>query len=343
LSRFGSAGAAIDALPQLSAKAGRKLPLKATSRSEAEAEFDRARECGARPIAYCEPDYPRPLAAIPDAPPLIYLRGHESLFERPAVAIIGARNASSIGRKMARILAEGLGAQGFAVVSGLARGIDGAAHEASLKTGTIAVVAGGADVIYPPEHDELTKRIIDEGALISEQPPGAIPTARDFPKRNRIISGLSRGVVVVEAAAKSGTLITARFALEHGRDVFAVPGSPLDPRCQGANRLIRDGATLTQSADDVIEALSGQLRGAQEPPEAHAEWVAEPQADPFSLKETERVREAVRELLGFTPVHRDEILRDVDAPTSLVFDALLVLVLAGDVEEHSGGRFSLAP
>lgn len=343
LARFGSARGAIDALPHLSAKAGRKLPLKASPHSDAEAELQRAAECGARAIASCEPDYPRPLAAIPDAPPLIYLRGHSSLFEKPAVAIIGARNASSIGRKMARILTEGLGAQGFAIVSGLARGIDGAAHEASLKTGTIAVVAGGVDVIYPPEHDELTRRIAEEGALVSEQPPGAEPTARDFPKRNRIISGLSRGVVVVEAAAKSGTLITARFALEQGREVFAVPGSPLDPRCQGANRLIRDGAALTQSADDIIDVLAGQLRGAQEPPEEPAEWIGEPQADPFSVEESKRVPAAVRELLGFTPVHRDEILRDIDAPASLVIDALVDLALADEAEEHSGGRFSLKP
>ncbi|HNS85904.1 MAG TPA: DNA-processing protein DprA, partial [Parvularculaceae bacterium] len=191
--------------------------------------------------------------------------------------------------------------------------------------------------------DELTRRIAEEGALVSEQPPGAEPTARDFPKRNRIISGLSRGVVVVEAAAKSGTLITARFALEQGREVFAVPGSPLDPRCQGANRLIRDGAALTQSADDIIDVLAGQLRGAQEPPEEPAEWIGEPQADPFSVEESKRVRAAVRELLGFTPVHRDEILRDIDAPASLVIDALVDLALADEAEEHSGGRFSLKP
>ncbi|MCB2113949.1 MAG: DNA-processing protein DprA [Parvularculaceae bacterium] len=343
LARFGTPGAAIDALPQLSTQSGRKLPLKAVSRAEAEAEFERANRCGARPLALCEPDYPRPLAAIPGAPPIIYVRGHSSLFEKPAVAIIGARNASTIGRKMARNLAEGLGEQGFAIVSGLARGIDGAAHAAALKTGTIAVVAGGVDVIYPPEHEELTIRIADEGALVCEQPPGAIPTARDFPKRNRIISGLSRGVIVVEAAARSGTLITARFALEQGREVFAVPGSPLDPRCQGANRLIREGAMLTQSADDVIDALAGQLGGVQEMSDEEDDWITEPKGDPFSTRETERVRASVKELLGFTPVHRDEIIRDIDAPAALVFDSLLMLVLAGEAEEHSGGRFSLSP
>ena len=341
VSRFGSAGGAIDALPQLAAKAGRKLPLKAAPRAAAVAELERAEKAGARLIALCDPDYPTLLKEIADAPPVLYVRGHAALFAKPAVAVIGARNASSVGRKMARTLAEGLGAAGMAVVSGLARGIDGAAHEASLKTGAIAVVAGGVDVVYPPEHAALTEMIANEGAIVSEQPPGAAPTARDFPKRNRIISGLSRGVVVVEAAARSGTLITARFALEQGREVFAVPGSPLDPRCQGANALIREGAILVQSAQDIIDALAGLLRRVDEPSRDLLSWGAEESADPFSAEETARVRAAVGELLSFTPTHRDEILREVDAPASLVIDALLEFVLAGDAEEHSGGRFSL--
>lgn len=338
--RFGGATAAIDALPQLAMKAGRKLPLRAAPRDAALAEIERAAKSGARLIARCEPDYPRPLAEIADAPPLLYVRGHASLFTRPAVAVIGARNASAVGRKIARALAEGLGAQNFVVVSGLARGIDGAAHEASLKTGTIAVVAGGADIVYPPEHADLMAAIAAQGAVISEQPPGAEPTARDFPKRNRLISGLSRGVVVVEAAARSGTLITARFALEQGREVFAVPGSPLDPRCQGANRLIRDGATLVEKADDIIDALAGQLRRIEEPP--RADWAGGgPEADPFSPKQAAETRALLVEALSYTPIHRDEILRAVDAPPGLVIDVLLELVLAGAAEEHSGGRFSL--
>lgn len=340
LKRFGSARAAIEALPQMAAKAGRKLPLRAASRADAEREVERAGKAGARLIASCEPDYPHPLAAIADAPPLIYVRGHASLFAKPAVAVIGARNASGVGRKIARNLAESLGANGVVVVSGLARGIDGAAHEAALKTGTIAVVAGGVDVIYPPEHAELTAMIAERGAVISEQPPGAEPTARDFPRRNRIISGLSRGVVVVEAAAKSGTLITARFALEQGREVFAVPGSPLDPRCQGANKLIRDGATLVQSGEDILEALAAQVRAIEEPGRGFLEWApADPEA--AGPKEVSRIRDLVKETLSFTPLHRDEILREVEAPASLVIDALVDLVLAGEAEEHSGGRFSL--
>lgn len=338
--RFGSPSRALDALPQLAAKAGRRGALRPHPRADAEAELDRAGASGMRLIARCEPAYPAPLAEIPDAPPVIYLRGHAALLAKPAVAVIGARNASGVGRKMARMIAEGLGAAGVVVVSGLARGIDGAAHDASLKTGTIAVVAGGADVIYPPEHDALTAAIAAQGAILSEQPPGATPTARDFPRRNRLISGLSRGVVVVEAAARSGTLITARFALEQGREVFAVPGSPLDPRCQGANRLIREGATLVESADDVIDVLAQQNRAAREPAHDLFTWRGGESPDPA---ETDRVREIVRELLSFTPTHRDEILREAEAPPALVIDALIDLVLAGEAEEHSGGRFALKP
>jgi DNA processing protein len=342
LSRFGSPAAAIEALPRLASQAGRKLPLRAASREVAEQEYERALAAGARLIALVEDDYPKALAAIPDPPPILYLRGHASLFERPAVAVIGARNASAVGRKIARTLAEGLGAEKFVVTSGLARGIDGAAHEASLKTGTIAVVAGGVDVVYPPEHMALTEAIAQQGAVIAEQPPGTEPTARDFPRRNRLIAGLSRGVVVVEAAARSGTLITARFALEQGREVFAVPGSPLDPRCQGANRLIREGATLVETAADIIETLARQL-SMREPARDLLNWSAtEIESDPFGAAQTELVRGLVREALSYTPVHRDEILREIEAPAPLIFDALLSLVLAREAEEHSGGRFSLS-
>jgi len=224
LARYGSAADALKALPDLARKAGRRSALKAADRGDAERELIDADRHGARCIAFGEEDYPPPLAAIPDPPPLLFMRGHAVLFDKPAIAIIGARNASGVGRKIARTLAADLGEAGVIVVSGLARGIDGAAHEAALSNGTIAVVAGGVDVIYPPEHAELTERIAREGAVISEMAMGRRPTARDFPKRNRLISGLSRGVVVVEAAKRSGTLITARFALEQGREVFAVPG-----------------------------------------------------------------------------------------------------------------------
>ncbi|HXI87143.1 MAG TPA: DNA-processing protein DprA [Parvularculaceae bacterium] len=339
IDRYKSAAAVLERLPTLSRTAGRAAPLRPTDRQEAEEELAATEELGARLIASSEPDYPKMLAAIPDRPPLICVMGHVSLFERPAVALIGARNASSVGRKIARQLAADLGQAGVVVVSGLARGVDGAAHIAALDTGTIAAVAGGVDVIYPPEHEELTRDIASRGVLLSERPLHHQPTARDFPRRNRLISGLSRGVVVVEAAAKSGTLITARFALEQGRDVFAVPGSPLDPRCQGANRLIRDGAMLVENAQDILDGLAAQGRGASEGKRpdfaGYDDSAGEP--DPGALK---ALRAEVLEALSFTPVHRDELFPEIDAPASLLADALLELVLAGEAEEHSGGRFA---
>ncbi|MEM8770715.1 MAG: DNA-processing protein DprA [Pseudomonadota bacterium] len=339
LTKFGSAEAALSALPELAQKAGRRSPLSPANRGKAAAELEMADDLGVRVIAFCENDYPAPLRAIADPPPLIFLNGQASLFERPAIAIVGARNASGVGRKMARTLATDLGAQGVVVVSGLARGLDGAAHEAALAAGTIAVVAGGVDVIYPPEHEELTRRIANEGAVVSECPIGMRPTARDFPKRNRLISGLSRGVVVVEAAARSGTLITARFALEQGREVFAVPGSPLDPRCQGANRLIRDGATLIENAEDILTVLAEQERGAHEDTRDLFDWQAPAQEpDPGAVA---ALRRRILEALSFTPQHRDDLFREVDAPPGLFAEAMLELALSGEIEEHSGGRFSL--
>ncbi len=341
VAKFGSAANALAALPDLSRKAGRSAPFKAADRSVCEQELKDAERHGARGITACEEEYPKALKTIPDHPPVLYVRGHASMFEKPAVAIIGARNASGVGRKIARMLAADLGQAGYVVASGLARGIDGAAHDAALKSGTIAVVAGGVDVIYPPEHDELTERIARQGAVISECAMGAQPTARDFPKRNRLISGLSRGVVVVEAAARSGTLLTANFALDQGREVFAVPGSPLDPRCTGANRLIRDGATLVETAQDIIDALAAQSRGAADGARDLLDWsdgMSEQEADPAALLS---LRRRVLELLSFTPLHRNEILREADAPPGLLADVLLELVLSGEAVEHSGGRFSL--
>ncbi len=340
IAKYETAAKALAALPDLSRKAGRARPLKAADRSACERELKEGQKHGAELIASCDDNYPRALKAIPDHPPLLYVRGHASLFDKPAVAIIGARNASGVGRKIARSLAADLGEAGYVITSGLARGVDGAAHDAALKTGTIAVVAGGVDVVYPPEHDELTDRIAREGAVISECPMGAQPTARDFPKRNRLISGLSRGVVVVEAAAKSGTLLTANFALDQGREVFAVPGSPLDPRCQGANRLIRDGATLVEAAQDIIDVLS-QQGGVASSGRDLFDWaggMSEREPDPAAMAS---LRRQILELLSFTPLHRDEILREADAPPGLIADALLDLVLAGEAQEHDGGRFSL--
>ncbi|MBB5519421.1 DNA-processing protein DprA [Amphiplicatus metriothermophilus] len=341
LKKFGSAAAALDALPRLARAAGRAQPPALADRETCARELDLADELGVRIILACEPDYPRLLRPLPDRPPVLYAKGHPSLFERPAVAIIGARNASGAGRKIARDLAQGLGAEGVVVVSGLARGIDGTAHAAAIETGTIAVVAGGVDVIYPPEHEDLTLEIAARGLLVCERALGHQPTARDFPRRNRLISGLARGVVVVEAAAKSGTLITARFALDQGREVFAVPGSPLDPRCQGANRLIRDGATLVETAEDILEVLAAQARGARETgPDDLFDWAeGAGETDEAPDAAPPELRAAVFELLSFTPLHRDEILRAAGAPPGLVADALLELVLAGEAEELPGGAF----
>ncbi|MEL6791172.1 MAG: DNA-processing protein DprA [Pseudomonadota bacterium] len=349
LTRFGSAADALVALPGLG---GRAKPLKPYSRALAEEEIKKAWDTGTQILASCEPDYPILLTKIADPPPVLSVRGHVSLFEKPGVAIIGARNASALGCKLARSLAADLGAAGYSVISGLARGIDGAAHMAGLAHGTIAVVAGGVDVIYPPEHDTLTRDITREGLILSERPLGAEPTARDFPRRNRLISGLSRGVIIVEAAARSGTLITARYALEQGREVFAVPGSPLDPRCKGANALLRDGATLVESADDVISVLRAQLNTMQEPDTAltgdlfdalnATDQLAPPADEAGAEQDRLALCETVRALLGVTPIHRDELIRECHASSAQIADALLDLVLSGTVTEISGGHFALA-
>lgn len=338
IAQHGSAAAALDALPEISRKAGRKTPLTSADRQAAEQELENTYSFGAQLIASCETNYPKKLRAIPDPPPVIFLCGSPHLTDSRTIAIVGARNASGAGRKMAHTLASDLGNEGIVIASGLARGIDGTAHEAALSTGTIAVVAGGVDVIYPPEHGELTKEIMSRGALISERPIGYKPTARDFPRRNRLISGLSDGVIVVEAAARSGTLITARFALEQGREVFAVPGSPLDPRCQGANKLIADGATLVQDAQDIIDELNSGLQGMSAKEYENDFW-AEEEVSAGPANDIVVTRENVLEFLGYTPIHQDEILRAIDAPPGLIFNALLDLVLSGNAEEMPGGTF----
>lgn len=341
LKRYGSAAKAIQALPAIPV---RKKQLTLPPVEQIEAELEYAASLGATYIASCEPDYPLPLKAISDAPPLICVMGDKSLLQRHSVAIVGARNASAVGRKIASTLAEALGQAELVVTSGLARGIDGAAHQAALHKGTIAVVAGGVDIIYPPEHAELTNEIARYGAIVSEMPPGYQPKGRDFPRRNRIISGLSLGVIVVEAAAKSGTLITARFALEQGREVFAVPGSPLDPRCQGTNGLIRQGATLIETAEDVLDALQGVGKSLGEREnDLFAGLEQEEDTHSFTQEEFVRAQEELKSLLSFTPVHKDMLLRESDMPPALLADALLEMVLSGEAEEHLGGKFSLAP
>lgn len=337
LAKFGSASAAVDAFPTLKLRGvdpGATLP----NVQDIEIEIDAARRAGAKVVALCEPGYPRMLCEIADPPPILFVRGDTALFERPAVAIVGARNASAAGRRFAEEIAAELGAAGFAVASGLARGIDGAAHRGALATGTIAAVAGGIDVVYPPEHAELAARIAAEGAIISEQAPGTEPTARHFPARNRLISGLSAGVLVVEAALRSGSLITARLALEQGREVFSVPGSPRDPRCRGTNDLIRQGAVLTESAEDVVEALRRQT---MRPAIRHVPAVT---PEPIEIPEENLPStpgEKLLELLGPTPTGVDELVRECQMSAASVNTALLELELAGRIERHPGNRVSL--
>ncbi len=338
LGHFGSVAAAIDGVPELARRGGRKKAIRLAPREIAETEIEAIERAGARPIAWCEPDYPEFLAAIPDPPPVITMAGKLDVLHRPSVAMVGARNASAAGRRFARQLAADLGAAGFSVVSGLARGIDTAAHDGSLATGTVAVMAGGLDTVYPPENAALFDDIRSRGAAVSEQPPGTVPTAGHFPPRNRLISGLALGVVVVEAAPRSGSLITARMALEQGREVFAVPGSPLDPRARGPNELIRGGATLIQSAGDVIESLKGPL-APRKPRRTAFEFDDEtaPVADDSELAEA---RAIIEEQLGATPVTVDELVRECQLSAKVVLTVLLEFELAGRVERQSGNRVS---
>ncbi|MBX3562246.1 MAG: DNA-processing protein DprA [Sphingomonas sp.] len=335
LARFGSAQAAIDAIPDLAARGGGRAPKLAPA-GQAEREIETAERLGARHLFLGQPAYPALLAELETAPPALIAKGDTTLLDRPAVAMVGARNASAAACRFARQLAGALGEAGQAVVSGLARGIDTAAHDGSLATGTIAVIAGGIDIFYPPENEERQRAIAERGLLLAEQPPGIEPRARHFPYRNRIIAGLAQGTVVVEAAPKSGSLITARLAAEFGREVMAVPGSPLDPRAQGCNLLIREGATLVQTAEDVIEALSPiHPRPFRQRKQDYAAPAASADAD-------EVTRRTVADLLGPTPVPVDELIRQSGRSPAEVQTVLLELELAGRLERHAGGRVSLA-
>ncbi len=338
LQRYGSATAALDALPELARRGGRNGPLRVPTRADALKELAAVERAGAKLIAWGEPNYPPALTAVEDAPPLLSARGNLALAERRAVAVVGARNASANGKRFARDIAMQLGRQDFAVVSGLARGIDAAAHEGSIETGTIAVLATGIDRVYPEENRALHEAIAERGLLLAEQPLGTEPHARHFPRRNRIISGIALGVLVVEAAFKSGSLITARFALEQGREVFAVPGSPLDPRCRGTNDLIRRGAHLTESADDIVSELAP---GTLSPPR-RAPILADESAgfDPGDA-DLDRARRVVQEQLSPTPVPVDDVVRATGMPASLVAAVLLELSLAGRLDRQAGNRVAL--
>jgi DNA processing protein len=337
----GSASAALDRLPELARRGGLGRRIRICPAETAAREAEALEALGARMIALCEPDYPHPLAAIADPPPLISVLGNPHLLARDAVAVVGARNASGIGRRLARGLTAELGAAGLVVVSGLARGIDAEAHLGGLETGTVAVVAGGVDNIYPPENEALRERIVESGAIVSEQPLGMDPQGRHFPRRNRIISGLALGAVVVEAGLRSGSLITARLATEQGREVFAVPGSPLDPRYRGTNGLLRQGAVLTETAGDVLDGLAAMRR------KDLAEPVAEPIGEPVDgvrvvpPEPTDQQREAVLAILGPSPLGVDELVRQCHLTPAEVMVMVLELELAGRIVRHSGGTVSL--
>lgn len=338
---YGSPSAAIEALPSLARRGGAGRPGKICTREQAEQEIETARAFDASFVALGEPGYPHRLRMIDDAPPLLAVRGHVACLDRPTIAIVGSRNASAAGAKFAQHLARELGEAGFIIASGLARGIDAAAHRASLATGTVAVLAGGHDRIYPPEHGSLAGALLEHGAAISEMPFGWEPRARDFPRRNRLVSGLSLGVVVIEAAKRSGSLITSRLALEQGREVFAVPGSPLDPRAEGTNDLLKQGATIVTEAADVLTVVKPILGEhvpplAREPASAASTARAEMDIEPGT---DERPR--VIGLLGPTPVSPDDLVRLSGCPAATVRTILLELELAGRLHRRGGGLVSL--
>ncbi len=339
MAEHGSARAALEALPDV-AKAAGVANYEACSREFAEKEFAAARAAGAHFVAMGTPDYPVSLTDIPEAPPFFWAVGNVSLLNRPQIAMVGARNASSLGTRMARRLAGELGQSGEVIVSGLARGIDTAAHIASLDTGTIAVMAGGVDVIYPSENAVLAQEIAENGLLISEAHMHLRPQARHFPRRNRLISGLSRAVIVVESAAKSGSLITAQAALDQGRDVLAVPGHPFDARAAGCNMLIRDGAALIRGTKDVHEALGApQTKAAP----AHPDDLPRSKPNPANiLKDTARLHRDILDRLGPSPVAEDQLIRDLALPAGQVAPELVTLELDGKILRQAGGLIARA-
>ena len=363
VNRFGGAGAALAALPDMARRGGRPT-LKIATRAEAERELAAAARLGVRFVALGEPHYPKALQAVDTAPPLIAVRGEVSALAKPSVALVGSRNASAAGLTFAVRLARQLGEAGYVVVSGLARGIDTRAHRAALASGTVAVLAGGHDRVYPAENEPLLRAILENGgAVLSEMPLGWEPRGRDFPRRNRIVSGLSLGVVVVEAARRSGSLITARFALEQGREVFAVPGSPLDPRAEGTNDLIRSGATLCSSADHVTAVLDPLIKDPsfdRRAEDASDREVPEPLWDELDLPELAHLAPAhvragstisdpepsaeavsVVDLLGPSPIAVDDLVRQSGLPIRVVQTTLLELEIAGRLERHGGNLVSL--
>lgn len=331
INHFGNARIALERLPDLARRGGANRPGRICSEEDARAELTASKRLGVGLVAPGEAGYPPRLATLDDAPPLLGVRGAPDVLMRPMIAIVGSRNASAAGLKFAGSLVRDLSEAGFVIISGLARGIDQAAHRASLTRGTVAALAG--DRIYPPEHEDLLAAMLESGGAISEMPLGHVPRARDFPRRNRLISGAALGVVVVEAAHRSGSLITARIAAEQGREVFAVPGSPLDPRAAGTNDLIKQGATLTTEASDVINAV--------EPIMGRPIELSEPDDEPLDFEPDASDRARIIDLLGPTPVLLDDLIRMAGTTPAIVRTVLLELELAGRLERHGGGLVSL--
>lgn len=341
INHFGSAETALDMLPELSRRGGSTRAIRVASTEQAERELVAAHRFGARFLGIGEPDYPPALRQIDGAPPLLAVKGNIAIATTPSLGIVGSRNASISGAKFAAMIARDVGRAGYSIISGLARGIDTSAHRASLETGTIAALAGGLDQPYPPENIGLLEEITEgRGLAISEMPFGWEPRARDFPRRNRLIAGVSLGLAVVEAASRSGSLITARYAADFGRLVFAVPGSPLDPRCHGTNGLLKDGAIVTTEASDILDALAPLSRidlftppRAEEPDEHHA--------GPMDAPPNESDRARITDALGPTPVEIDDIIRHTGLSASAVYLVLLELDLAGRLHRHAAGLVSL--
>ncbi len=335
ISRYKTALNALDALPELARRGGRKRPFVAAKRSDVVRETDQLADMGGHLIVYGDINYPAALMATEDAPPVLMALGHPHLLEARIFAMVGARNSSAVGIRMATSLAREMGQAGYVVTSGMARGIDTAVHEGAIGTGTIAVLAGGVDVVYPRENQKLYEAIINSGLVLSEMPLATQPQARHFPRRNRIISGLAMGLLVVEATHKSGSLITARLALEQGREVFAIPGSPMDPRSKGPNDLIRQGAVLVENAENILEVLR-LMEGKR---------ISEPQYDffdevtpPDEASDMMSARAAIRSKLSPTPVPVDDLIRMTGLSSPEVQSVLLELELAGEISRYPGNR-----
>lgn len=341
IERFTTPTNALDALPELAKRGGGKRAIRICTKSDAVAEMEKLDRAGGQMIAICEPQYPAALANIPDAPPVLSVFGQVHLLEQRMIAIVGARNGSANGVRFTETLARELGQSDLMIASGLARGIDAAAHRGALNSGTVGVMAGGVDIIYPRENDSLYGQILESGALISEQPFGTRPQARHFPTRNRIVSGIALGTVVIEATLRSGSLITARLAGEQGRDIMAVPGTPMDPRARGTNKLIREGAVLVESADDVLEAMIPILRRPMTEHDPSPYHSPEPVAE-ISEIDMDEAREQIINALGQAPSTMDDIVRTSGVSSQFSAMVFLELELAGRLDRHPGGQVSLA-